>query len=66
MPVRIVMSDANGSHVNNLTVDSNINNISTGLSSGDHTRDGNTGSIMGVNMDGEVWVRLSNSADEPV
>lgn len=48
-----------------LTIDGDIDDISTSLSTGEHTANGDTGSVVRVDVDGEVRVGLSDSANEP-
>ena len=47
-----------------LTIDCNINNISTRSGSGDHTGSGDTCSVVGVDVDREVGVLLTDGTDE--
>lgn len=48
-----------------LTVNSDINDISTSGGRGEHAGYSNTSSIVRVNVNGEVGILLANSTDEP-
>lgn len=48
-----------------LTVDGNVHHIGTSHSTSDHAGSGNTGSVVGVNMDWKVRVLLSDGSNEP-
>ena len=47
------------------TIDRDINDIGSGSSTGEHGSSGDTSGIVGMNMDGEVGVSLSDSSNEP-
>jgi hypothetical protein len=48
-----------------LTIDGDINDICTSLGTGEHTANGDTGSVVRVDVNGKVRVGLSDSANEP-
>jgi len=47
-------------------VDSDVDDICSGRSAGEHGRSRDTGSVMGVNVNGHVGELLAKSANEPV
>ena len=47
------------------TINGDIDNIGTGLGTGKHTSNSNTGGIVRVNVDRQVGVSLSDSTNQP-
>ena len=48
------------------TINGDIDNIGTGLGTGEHTSNGDTGGVVRVDVDGEVGVGFSDSTNQPV
>jgi hypothetical protein len=47
------------------TINGDVDDIGTGLGTGEHTSNSDTSGIVRVNVDREVGVGLSNSANQP-